>query len=238
MTLGNSSTTLAEARKAATDAQHKLDQGIDPGEAKLKEAERAALARADTLRAIAENYLKREGSALRTADQRRRTFERLVFPVLGAKPITEIKRSDIVKLLDKIEDGSGPRMASVTLAALSRVFNWHASRTDDFRSPIVRGMARGQSVSERARDRILSDDELRRVWCAAEGLGTFGALVRFLLLTTARRNEAAQMTWDELDGWWTDAGTFESLLLASNMVAETGANNMELKSEAGIRNRV
>lgn len=36
-----------------------------------------------------------------------------------------------------------------------------------------------------------------------------------------------EMTWDELDGWWTDAGTFESLLRASNMVAETGANKME-----------
>ncbi len=38
-----------------------------------------------------------------------------------------------------------------------------------------------------------------------------------------------QMSWDELEGWWTDAGTFESLLLASNLVAESGANNMELK---------
>jgi len=35
------------------------------------------------------------------------------------------------------------------------------------------------------------------------------------------------MTWDELDGWWTDAGTFESLLRASNMVAETGANKTD-----------
>lgn len=33
-----------------------------------------------------------------------------------------------------------------------------------------------------------------------------------------------EMTWNELDGWWTDAGTFESLLRASNLVAETGAN--------------
>lgn len=41
------------------------------------------------------------------------------------------------------------------------------------------------------------------------------------------RNE---MTWSELDGWWTDAGTFESLLRASNLVAETGANNLEVKS--------
>jgi glucose-1-phosphate thymidylyltransferase len=41
-----------------------------------------------------------------------------------------------------------------------------------------------------------------------------------------QRNE---MTWDELDGWWTDAGTFESLLRASNLVAQTGANKLELK---------
>lgn len=41
-----------------------------------------------------------------------------------------------------------------------------------------------------------------------------------------------EMTWEELDGWWTDAGTFESLLRASNMVAETGANKLELAGEA------
>ena len=50
--------------------------------------------------------------------------------------------------------------------------------------------------------------------------------------------ERNEMTWDELEGWWTDAGTFESLLLASNLVAETGANNQELKSEAGISTSV
>jgi glucose-1-phosphate thymidylyltransferase len=35
-----------------------------------------------------------------------------------------------------------------------------------------------------------------------------------------------EMTWNELEGWWTDAGTFESLLRASNLVAESGANNV------------
>ncbi|MND04031.1 hypothetical protein D3C83_241210 [compost metagenome] len=34
------------------------------------------------------------------------------------------------------------------------------------------------------------------------------------------------MTWEELEGWWTDAGTFESLLNASKLVAETGANKL------------
>ena len=34
------------------------------------------------------------------------------------------------------------------------------------------------------------------------------------------------MTWDVLDGWWTDAGTVESLLLASQLVADSGANKL------------
>jgi len=38
-----------------------------------------------------------------------------------------------------------------------------------------------------------------------------------------------EMTWGELEGWWSDAGTFESLLHASNLVAKTGANNQEGK---------
>ncbi len=48
-----------------------------------------------------------------------------------------------------------------------------------------------------------------------------------------------QMTWEELEGWWTDAGTFESLLYASNLVAETGANKMDSEirnSKFEIRN--
>ena len=39
-----------------------------------------------------------------------------------------------------------------------------------------------------------------------------------------------EMTWNELDGWWTDAGTFESLHHAANLVAETGANKLEVKN--------
>jgi glucose-1-phosphate thymidylyltransferase len=39
--------------------------------------------------------------------------------------------------------------------------------------------------------------------------------------------ERGQLTWEVLDGWWTDAGTFESLLRASQLVAETGANKVD-----------
>src|SRR5262249_56439312 len=94
--------------------------------------------------------------------------ERLVFPTLGARPIDDIGRSDIVRLLDKIEDTSGQVMADRTLAYLRKVMNWHATRSDTFRSPIVRGMARTKP-GERARDRILTDDEICRLWRATEG---------------------------------------------------------------------
>ena len=35
------------------------------------------------------------------------------------------------------------------------------------------------------------------------------------------------LSWDILEGWWSDAGTFESLQYAGNMVAKTGANKMD-----------
>jgi integrase len=75
-------------------------------------------------------------------------------------------------------------------------------RDESFTSPIITGMARTSS-KERARDRVLTDDELRAI-SNATARGTYGALVRFLLLTAARRSEAAMMTWTELDGsTWT-----------------------------------
>ena len=39
--------------------------------------------------------------------------------------------------------------------------------------------------------------------------------------------ERQELTWDILEGWWTDAGTFESLRRATNLVAETGANKLD-----------
>jgi glucose-1-phosphate thymidylyltransferase len=43
--------------------------------------------------------------------------------------------------------------------------------------------------------------------------------------------EEGKLTYEVLDGWWTDAGTFESLLLANALVAKTGANNMNVPQE-------
>ena len=157
----------------------------------------------NTLKAICEEYIKGNGKNLRSAGWREQVLERLVYPELGAKQIGDIKRSDIVRLLDKIEGENGATMADRTLAIVRKVMNWHVSRSDDFLSPIVRGMERLKS-GERARERTLTDDELRAVWRAAEGSGgPFGRLVQFILLTAARRTEAGAITWGELNDEWT-----------------------------------
>jgi integrase len=198
MTFGTyPATSLAKAHTRADEARAALEDGRDP---------RTVLAKRQTLKAVCEDWAEREGTNLRTGDTRKDTLERLVCPELGGRPIGDIRRSDIIRLLDKIEDDNGPVMADQTLAFMRRVFNWHASRDDDFRSPIVRGMARTKP-RERARARTLNDEELRVVWRVAGGQGAFGRLVRFLLLTGARRTEAAAMPWTELDGTeWTLPG--------------------------------
>jgi hypothetical protein len=119
--------TLAAARKLAADAMYEVSQGRDPANARKTEVEKAERARADTLRSVAEEYLAREGKRLRTIDQRERIFERLIYPTLGGgRQVGSIKRKDVIRLLDHIEDRHGSRMADYTLATLSRLFNWHA----------------------------------------------------------------------------------------------------------------
>ena len=190
--------SLAAARKAASDALYEVEQGRDPSEAKKITKAKAALAQADTVQAICEEYLAREGHKLRTASNRQATLKRLVFPEIGNQPIHTLRRSQLVRLLDKVEDQNGERSADIVLAYLSRVFNWHAGRSDEFRTPIVRGMRR-RNTKEHARNRILTDQELRHVWDAVDA-GPFGCFLKFLLLTGARRGEAAAMLWKEING--------------------------------------
>jgi integrase len=191
---------LGEARKEARAILGAVAKGHDP----LAERRKAEAATENSLRSICESYLAREGKKLRRVRERQQTLARLVYPKLGARQIEDIRRSDITRLLDRIEDENGPVMADRTLAYLRRVFTWHATRSDDFRIPMTRGMARTKPA-ERARDRILTDDELRAVWIAAKTMNNgFGPFVQFVLLTACRRNEAAHMRRSEVsDDVWT-----------------------------------
>jgi integrase len=189
--------TLAAARKAAADAQLALEQGENPAKAKVNAKIRADAGKANTFTAIAENYLKREGGKLRTLDQRVSILRRLIYPELGDKPISSIKRSDLVVLFDKIEDRNGARAADVALAVLRRILRWHAIRDDEFITPVVPGMTRQKPAEHRRRDRILTDDEIRALWAATADNSTFSAFARFLLLSGCRRGEAAKLRPDD-----------------------------------------
>jgi integrase len=198
--------SLDKARKEARGLLGEVAKGRDP----VAERRAAAAAVQNTLQSVAEEYLQRESKNLRSHATRRATLERWVFPRMGTRQIGDIKRSEISRLLDHVEDNAGPVQADMVLAFLRRVFNWHASRTDDFSSPIIRGMSRS-NPRERARRRILSDDELRALW-RAEIPQPWRTFVRFLLLTAVRRNEAARMARSELTGidWTIPAGRYKT----------------------------
>jgi integrase len=182
--------TLEAARTKAREWLGLIANGTDPQQLLIQKREQ-------TFQSISEQYLLRKAKDLRSKDLIQSGLTRLVYPSLGHRPITEINRSDVVRLLDQIEDERGPVMATKVLGIIDRVMNFHASRSDNFRSPIVKGMARGQA---QARSRILNDEELRAIWKACEDYPVFGPMLRFILLTATRRFEAGHMGWNEING--------------------------------------
>jgi hypothetical protein len=129
MTIGKWPTWSALlAVKEARELLRTIDRGEDP----LGARRRAAAASENTFKAISEEFFRREGAALRTGDRRKRDVERLAYPKLGDKDVSEIRRSDIVRLLDQVEDDNGEVMADRLLAFIRWVLNWHATRSDDF----------------------------------------------------------------------------------------------------------
>src|SRR5262245_58682459 len=155
--------TLTAARKEALAILGAVAKGGDP----LTERRKTQRAKSETLQAIVNEYVAKEGDRLRTMDDRKAVLDRLVLPKLGSRQIDDISRTDIVRLFDRIASENGAPMADHVLAYLRRVMTWHASRSYTFRSPIVRGMARTRPT-QRRRQRVLTDDELRALWRAAE----------------------------------------------------------------------
>jgi integrase len=189
--------SLADAKREARKLMGDVARGGDP-----VTEQRAAVAaeqarQGDTLAAVARNWLRRQGAGLRSLAKRQAAVERNILPVLGARPIGEITRTEVTALLDQIEDERGPVAADQALNFLRALFNWHAARVDNFRSPIVRGMARTKP-HERARKRVLTDSEIRAIWAATVNPHPYHSLVRFLLLTGCRREEACGMKRAEL----------------------------------------
>jgi integrase len=202
---------LDDARKEAKKIAGDVAKGLDPGEVKRKERD----AGSTTVKAILEDYLiqrcgmsrDEDGNAIfdgrrRSGAEQLSTFERYVYQQLGEIQVEDLKRSKITAMLDGIAKKGGAVMADRALAYLRSGLNWYAARTDDWVSPIVRGMARTKP-KERAGTRVLADDEIRDVWTAldeADDLPVcYARYVRTLLLTALRRNEASEGSWPEIE---------------------------------------
>jgi integrase len=191
-------TSLDAARGKAREARKALEDDKDP---------RIALAPPETIAAVCEEYLKHEQARLRSGVVRAQRMDRLISKgVLGPIPIRELRRSDVTKWLDDVRIASSQRRAGrakgtatahQALAFLNVVCNWYERRNDDFVSPIRRGMSPHKLV---ARARVLTDDEIRSIWQATGDGSAFGRMVRFLLLTACRRDEARNLTGSELSG--------------------------------------
>ena len=95
-------------------------------------------------------------------------------------------------MTDWIEDNAGPVMADKCRAYTRKALSWYAERDDQFNltAAFVRVKPRA-SQRERARSGVLSDDEIRIIWPVLGQSGTFGAMIKMLLLTAQRRDEVA-----------------------------------------------
>jgi integrase len=196
--------SVLKAVREARNLRQRVDRGENPIEDRTLSPATASIA--SVLDDFVARYVRNPKQPLRerTAAEYESAFNRLVKPRIGKLGIYEVRRSHVIKMLDEIEDANGPVAADRTLAYIRKAFNWYATRDDQFNVPVVRGMARVKP-KERARMRVLSDDEIRILWPVLNDAGTFGAFVKTLLLTAQRRDEVAQMSRQEidLDGIWT-----------------------------------
>lgn len=193
--------SLAAARAKAYEiaAAAKRGEDLPASDAAQLEEARAAAARPGTVAELLRRYV----ADYAKANQRRwqlteRMFDLHVIPRLGDKLAVDLRRADVIELLDELRTAKKlaaqvNRVRSQLVAAL----NWAVDR--NFLPGNPAASVRRLRQVETARARVLSDDELATLWRAAVKLGyPSGDLVRFLILTGQRRDEVRGLPWSEL----------------------------------------
>jgi integrase len=211
---------LPEAREIAIDWTRDIKRGIDPQEKAEEEAraERArreeelreeARRRAGTFANIAETYITRIASKLRTGHDVGRIIRRDLVSRWGSKPIAEIGRADVIDMLEDVS-GRGIYAAHAAYKQGRALYAWALEREDPKR-PVFGIVANpfanlrvNKLVGElRARQHTLNEREIVLLWQATEGdpVATYpvGPYIRLLLILGVRRNELAQATRGEFD---------------------------------------
>ena len=200
---GGDALTVAGARKAAAEARHKVEQGMDPAaqkrQAKASAARLAVLRTADSVEALAEQFLSlyaKPRTRPRTHQQTEDVLRRLVLPAWRGHTVHEVRRRGVIALVEDIAAEHGPHMADKARAVLGKFFAWLVARDVIAASPCLGIERLGRNVP---RERVLDDPEVAALWRACCEEGVYGAFAKTLLLTGARRGEVAGMRWSEIN---------------------------------------
>jgi len=126
-----------------------------------------------------------------------RILNREFVTVHGQRDIRQIKRHDVLEIMDAALERGASYQANRILATIRKLFNWCLERGIIEATPIAGLKAPTRELS---RDRVLDDGEIRRVLNAARlDAYPFRQFVRLLLATAQRRGDLANMRWSELD---------------------------------------
>jgi integrase len=189
MTLGRyPAMTLADARAEWQNARRTVGIGEDPARRKTTAD--------NSFGGVADEWLKRDQANNRSRGEVERILNRDVKPEWSGRPIEDIRRRDVLDLIDAIADRGAVTLARRVHAHIHRLFRWAVGRGIIDANPAADVPKPGAVVK---RDRVLSDAEVATVWTAAGELGwPFCHVIRLLMLTGARRDEIGALTWAEV----------------------------------------
>jgi integrase len=181
-----------KAREAAKGLLAKVRLGHDPAAEKIEARARAA----ETFAALLPRFLARQRARLRPRSyvETERHLQMYAKPLHG-RPIEAVDRRAIAGLLAEISETRGPGASNRMRASLSSYFVWCAREGYVDTNPVA---FTNQAVVKGARTRVLADDELRTIWVELDD-DQYGAILKLLILTGARRNEIADLVWSEVD---------------------------------------
>jgi integrase len=186
--------TLHQARGAALKIFAARTEGRDPA-AEKQQARRRLVA--DRVEDLVELFITEHVSRTRSAREISRLLRREVNPSWGTRSVHEIGKRQIIELVTEVAARGTPSAANKLLKMVKAFFGWCVGRGILDVSP-ANGLT--APAREKARDRVLEDDELARILSAARQMdGPYGGIVELLALTGQRREEVAQLTWDEID---------------------------------------
>jgi integrase len=190
--------SLAQARMAATKVLAEVAQGRDPAAVK-QEARRTDRVRvSDTVEHWASLFVERHAKKHTRPNSWRQTvhvFDDYVLPAWRGRLTHDIKRKDVRALLEGIAEHK-PIMANRVHGVLSKFFKWVCARDEELTSPVI-GVER--PAEERVGERALDDEELCKLWSAAEKIGgREAACIKLLLLTGQRREQISHLKWHEV----------------------------------------